>query len=80
MNTISVALTPGVELLPGSNITLSGLIQTQTFDAQVLVNYGGDNSPAGVANFDHESGVLMLTLNRMHFQGGSVRFEVRPEK
>ena len=69
MNTISVALTPGVELLPGSNITLSGLIQTQTFDAQVLVNYGGDNSPAGVANFDHESGVLMLTLNRMHSKG-----------
>jgi hypothetical protein len=68
MNTISIALVPGVELLSGSNITLSGLIQTLTFDSQIFVKYG-DNSSAGNATFDHKSGVLMLMLNRVQSKG-----------
>ena len=78
MNTISIALVPGVELLSGSNITLSGLIQTFTFDSQIFVKYG-DNSPAGVATFDHDTGVLMLMLNRVQSKGVQfvLKFDLR---
>jgi len=67
-NTISVALTPGVDLLPGSNVTVSGLIETLTLDTHVPVVYG-DDTRAGIARFDHGSGVLRLQMDAHHQRG-----------
>ena len=63
LNTISVALTPGIDLLNGTVIMLTGLNATSTASTQIEVFSEDETRPARLAHFDPVAGVLTVTWN-----------------
>jgi hypothetical protein len=62
-NTLFVALTPGIDLLNGTIVKVTGLGGTLTESSEVVVRYDDDFS-SGAAPFDPVAGVLTIQLDR----------------